>query len=168
MPRVAQQNFTHGAMGGTERRKVLKETILSGIVLAFMPRRQKGNAHIIDADFSEVAPPVSAPIAPKRATHAATDAWPVLTPIEAAKVFYLEMQAHAAGELLQFRWVRHSYDVLAKERGWPALSDKALGTHLVTFGCKKKTVDLRRKGLGRTSAYEFPIETTAQKRRRKK
>lgn len=151
-------------MGGTERRNVLKETILSGIVLAFMPRKRGGNQHVIDAEFSEVAPPVPAPMPKPRAT----DPWPALTPIEAAKVFYLEMQQHAAGELLQFRWVRHSYDVLAKERGWPALSDKALGTHLVTFGCKRKTVDLRRKGQGRTSAYEFPLETTAQKRRRKK
>jgi hypothetical protein len=91
-----------------------------------------------------------------------------MTPLEAAKVFYLEMQAHAAGERLQWKWVRHSYDVLAAQRGWPALSDKALGTHLVAFGCKKKTVDLRRKGGGRTSAYEFPLETTAQKRRRQK
>lgn len=143
---------------------MLKTLMASAAILAFTPRKRGVNAQDFNkADVIDLAP-MSAPVAQPRAT----DPWPSLTPIEAAKVFYLEMQQHAAGELLQWKWVRHSYDVLARERGWPALSDKALGTHLVAFGCKKKTVDMRRKGGGRTSAYEFPLETSAQKRRRKK
>ena len=140
----------------------------SAAILAFTPRKRGVNAQDFNkADVIDLAP-MTAPIEAKRATDGTGGAWPEMTPLEAAKVFYLEMQAHAAGELLQWKWVRHSYDVLARERGWPALSDKALGTHLVAFGCKKKTVDLRRKGGGRTSAYEFPLETSAQRRRRKK
>lgn len=156
---------TRDATGGAERPKLLKELMASAVIVAFTPRKKGGDAQAV---HTPSAPPVAPPMPPPVPSPRPPDQWPSLTPIEAAKVFYLEMQAHAAGEALQWKWVRHSYDVLAAERGWPALSDKALGMHLVSFGCQKKSVDLRRKGQGRTSAYAFPLATSAQKRRRRK
>jgi hypothetical protein len=147
---------------------VLKTLMASAAILAFTPRKQAVNALVIDKAGAIDLAPMPTPIDPRRASGDTGGAWPEMTPLEAAKVFFLEMQAHAAGDRLQWRWLRHSYDVLALQRGWPALSDKALGMHMVSFGCKKKTVDLRRKGQGRTSAYEFPQETAATRRRRKK
>ena len=147
---------------------MLKETILSGIVLAFMPRKPVPKAQVFDRAGAIDVAPVSAPVARASGTDVTDAKWPAMTAIEAAKVFFLEMQAHAAGEALQMKWVRHSYDVLARERGWPALSDKALSMHMVSFGCKRKKADLRKSGGGRVTVFEFPMETTAQKRRRKK
>ena len=147
---------------------MLKETIISGIVLAFMPKKSVPKAQVFDRSRAIDVTPIPAPVAPTNGTDATPAKWPVLSAIEAAKVFYLEMQQHAAGDALQMRWVRHSYDVLARERGWPALSDKALSQHLVAFGCKRKKADLRKSGGGRVTVFEFPSETTAQKRRRRK
>ena len=147
---------------------MLKETILSGVILAFMPRKPVSNAQVIDRDAATDLAPIPPPVAPASATDGTGDKWPAMTAIEAAKAFYLEMQRYAAGDSLQMKWVRHSYDVLARERGWPALSDKTLSQHLVSFGCKRKQSDLRKSGGGRPTVFEFPSETTAQKRRRKK
>ena len=132
-----------------------------------MPRRSVPKAQVFDRSNAVDAETLPAPIGTHSATHTTPEVWPKMTAIEAAKAFYLEMQLHAAGEALQMRWVRHSYDVLAKQRGWPALSDKALSMHMVSFGCKRKKADLRKTGGGRVTAFEFPLETTAQKRRRK-
>jgi hypothetical protein len=151
-----------------DRANVLKETIISGIVLAFMPRKPVPTAQVIDRAGATDVAPIPAQVAPTIGRVGTDDKWPAMTAIEAAKAFFLEMQHHAAGEALQLKWVRHSYDVLARERGWPALSDKALSMHLVAFGCKRKKVDQRKTGGGRVTAFEFPLETGAQRRRRKK
>jgi hypothetical protein len=147
---------------------VLKETIISGIVLAFMPRKPVPKPQAINRAGAIDVTPVAAPVARTNGTDVIDAKWPAMTAIEAAKAFFLEMQHHAAGEALQMKWVRHSYDVMARDRGWPALSDKALSMHMVSFGCKRKKADLRKSGGGRVTVFEFPLETTAQKRRRKK
>jgi hypothetical protein len=147
---------------------VLKETIFAGMVLAFMPRKPVPKAQVFDRAGAIDLAPVPADVGTRTATDAKADVWPKMTAIEAAKAFYLEMQLHAAGEALQMRWVRHSYDVLARERGWPSLSDKSLSQHMVSFGCKRRKLDNRKSGGGRVTAFEFPLETTAQKRRRRK
>jgi hypothetical protein len=147
---------------------VLKELLLSGLVIPFALKKRERAPLLIDREHAVDVAPMPTSVAPTIGTDGTDAKWPELSAIEAAKVFYLEMQQHAAGEAVQMRWVRHSYDVLAKQRGWPVLSDKVLSQHLVSFGCKRKKIDLRKSGNGRPTVFEFPLETTAQKRRRKK
>lgn len=147
---------------------VLKETIISGIVLAFMPRKPVPKPQVFDRASATDVTPVSAQVAQVNGTDVADAKWPEMTAIEAAKAFYLEMQRVFRDDAIEMRWIRHAYDQMARERGWPALSDKALSMHLVSFGCKRRKLDHRKGGGGRVTAFEFPLETTAQKRRRKK
>jgi hypothetical protein len=151
-----------------DRANVLKETLLSGIVLAFMPRKPVPKPQVIDRAGATDLDPIVAQVAPTVGRVGTDDKWPAMTAIEAAKAFYLEMQSVFRDDAVEMRWIRHTYDQLAKQRGWPSLSDKALSMHLVSFGCKRRKVDQRKTGGGRVTAFEFPIETTAQKRRRKK
>ncbi len=146
---------------------MLKETLISGIVLAFMPKKSVPNAQVIDRSRATDLAPMTAPVAPTVGTDGTGANWPKMTAIEAAKAFFLEMQRYAAGDTVQMKWVRYSYDKLALERGWPGLSDKSLSQHLVSFGCKRKKADLRKSGGGRGTAFEFPAETAAQRRRKK-
>lgn len=147
---------------------MLEKLLFAGVLLPFMAKKPVPKAQVFDRSGAVDLAPIPAPIGTHSATDAAAVSWPVMTPIEAAKAFFLEMQHHAAGEALQMRWVRHSYDVLARDRGWPALSDKSLSQHMVSFGCKRKKADLRKSGGGRVTVFEFPLETTAQRRRRRK
>lgn len=87
-------------------------------------------------------PPVTAPF-PRTAQQAASE-------------FLREMQELAAGGELQIKRVQHSYDKLAPDRGWPAMSTKALSMHLVGLGCKRTQLDLRKLGQGRPTALRFP------------
>jgi hypothetical protein len=152
---------------------VLKETIFAGVLLAFMPRKPVPKAQVFDragaTDLDPILAQVAADVGTHTATHAKADVWPNLTAIEAAKAFYLEMQNHWPEDPVEMRLVRQAYVRLSNERGgWPSLSDKALSQHLVKFGCKRRKLDLRKTGGGRVTAFEFPLETTAQKRRRRK
>jgi hypothetical protein len=135
---------------------VLKELIISATILTFAPRRPKVEPVLIDRGSAVDIEPIVAPI------------WPRLTAPEAMRAFFLEMQQHAAGDEVPMRLVRHSYDVMARERDWPATSDKALSQALVDFGCKRRQADLRKSGGGRRSMIEFPLEETPVKRRRRK
>ena len=146
---------------------VLKETILSGIVLAFMPRKPVPKPQPVHSPIAGAVAQVSAGMAQINDIHAKPVEWPDLPPIDAAKMFYLEMQRAFPGEAVELKWIRHAYDQLGRERGWPPLSDKALSMHLVSFGCRRIKVDQRKGGGGRVTAFEFPLKTTAQKRRRK-
>lgn len=147
---------------------MLKETILSGIVLAFMPRKPVPNPQPLHSPNAAAVAQVSAGMAQINSTPAKPAEWPDLPPQDAAKMFFLEMQRSFPGEAIELKWVRHTYDQLGRERNWPPLSDKALSMHLVSFGCKRIKVDHRKAGGGRVTAFEFPTETSVQRRRRKK
>jgi hypothetical protein len=157
----------HFGTRAKETHKVLKETILSGIVLAFMPRKSMPKPQPIHNPDATAVALVSAGMAGINGKGAAPVEWPDLPPIDAAKMFYLEMQRAFPGEAVELKWIRHAYDQLGRERSWPPLSDKALSMHLVSFGCRRIKVDQRKGGGGRVTAFEFPTQTTAQKRRRK-
>jgi hypothetical protein len=146
---------------------VLKETILSGIVLAFMPRKPVPKPMPVHSPNAAAVAQVSAGMAQVHGKGDKPAEWPDLPPMDAAKMFYLEMQRSFPGEAIEMKWVRHTYDQFTRERGWPPLSDKALSMHLVSFGCRRIKVDHRGAGGGRVTAFEFPLQTAAQKRRKR-
>ena len=69
---------------------------------------------------------------------------------------YLEYLQHSfgPGEML-WRNVYGMYGRLAAERGWPAMSEKALSQGLTALGCTSYQRDLRRHGKGRPRMLDW-------------
>jgi len=75
----------------------------------------------------------------------------ILSPIASAKAFFGQMMEYAAGNDIRVDHIERSYKQLAPEHGWSPLSMKALSSHLVSFGCKRK-----RRGPENKTYLAFP------------
>jgi hypothetical protein len=123
---------------------MLKELLASAIVLPFVRPKKVTNAAAIDrANATEIVP----------------DAVPALAKTTDIAVweFANAMMEYAAGDSVKVCWLKLSYDKLAKEKGWPPLSIKALSSRLVDLGCRRIQLDMRATGGGRPMAIEFPL-----------
>ncbi len=135
---------------------MLKELIISAVLLPFAPRRRAVDKMTFDRasaiDVTPIPPPMTAPI--------------TVSSVEAVRAFLVEMMEYAAGDCVRLHHVFNSYHQLAPDRGWPGLSTKSLSMHLVAMGCRRRQLDLRRAGQGRPTAIEFPLELSREKKRR--
>ena len=75
----------------------------------------------------------------------------ILSPIASARAFFEQMMEYAAGNDIRVDHIERSYKQLAPEHRWSPLSMKALSTHLVSFGCKRK-----RRGPENKTYLAFP------------
>ena len=72
----------------------------------------------------------------------------------AAYLNYLQTE-FGEGEML-WKPVFQIYCRLARDRGWPDLSEKALSQGLTSLGCKSRQRDLRSEGKGRPRELVWP------------
>ena len=91
-------------------------------------------------------PARSSPINSRAATDAATAC--------GAFLGYLQHE-FGEGEML-WRYVFQCYCSLARDRGWPILSEKALSQGLSALGCTSRQRDLRGEGKGRPRELIWP------------
>lgn len=84
----------------------------------------------------------------------------VVGPCQAVDEFLAMLVEHGGGGELWWQRIRHSYDQLAPENGWPDLTDKTLALLLKARGCRAVEVDRRsasRGAKGRAKLYYLPI-----------
>lgn len=73
--------------------------------------------------------------------------------IAAVTHFLTEMAEEAGVGFMAWQGWRTSYDCMAREAGWPPLSDKVLAMAMQHAGCRRRIIDGRRRGRGRYVAY---------------
>jgi len=74
----------------------------------------------------------------------------------AAEQFFRAMMEYAEGQEMLLRHVCASYDRLAPDHRWPALSTKALSQALVKHGCRRGQRNTRRTDGKRLTTIQFP------------
>lgn len=130
------------AIGGNVLKNMKK--IASNVY--WLPRRASRHAQDIDNAVKDVQPDaiVAEPdaVLPSRRTRFQP---PLFTEGQSVKAFFLEVMEYAAGNDLRVKHVEHSYQQLAIERRWAAISMKALSMHLVALGCKRRRVGPKRE-----------------------
>lgn len=136
---------------------VLKEMLISAVLIPFTPRRRAVDKVAFNRIGAVDLTPIPEPVPPPM----------TVAGIDAVRAFLGEMMEYAAGDTVRLQHVFHSYHQLAPARGWPGMSTKALSMHLVAMGCRRRQMDLRRRGEGRPTAIEFPVTLTPVKKRRR-
>ena len=103
---------------------------------------------------------VSMPACPRTApmpSGAKLQNQPVATDAATACGAFLGYLRHEFGEgEMLWRYVFQCYCSLARDRGWPILSEKALSQGLSALGCTSRQRDLRGEGKGRPRELIWP------------
>lgn len=81
---------------------------------------------------------------------------PALSASAAAEQFFRAMMEYAEGQEMLLRHVCASYDRLAPDHRWPALSTKALSQALVKHGCRRGQRNTRSTDGKRLTTILFP------------
>ena len=124
-------------------------------------RRATSVALTARIDPASVAMPANPGLAPMPARSSHMNSRVAVDAATACGAFLRYLQHEfGEGEML-WRYVFQCYCSLARDRGWPILSEKALSQGLSALGCTSRQRDLRSEGKGRPRELIWPAGAEA-------